>query len=156
MEIMRKTRALVVNMRATGAYHEERLCPRAFVRAFYKGRLILRFDDEDDGRIIAAAGLWPTLVSSTIELGTLYVDSIYAGNGVGREVFAEAMQCVPRGVSCVFTIMRDPRAIRIASESGFQSACLGDAEVRSWAASAGILERLPKEGDGRHLLVLRP
>jgi GNAT superfamily N-acetyltransferase len=155
MEIMRKIRSLIGDMRATGVYHEARLCPRAFVRSFYKDLMILEFDDDNGGRIIATAGLWSTIDPYTLELGTLYVDKDHAGNGVGRKVFSEAMQRVWGDTSCVFTIMRAPRAMAIALEAGFRLASAEDPEIRSWAASAGIIERLPKDGDGRNLLVRR-
>lgn len=99
-----------------------RLGLESLEKAWQENRLVIE-QEEQSGEIIACGALWHR--KNSVELGSLWVDTEYRGNGYMKGIFYQLMSRVSADVR-LFLIANNPFVAGLAKEHGMQEAAEND------------------------------
>ncbi len=98
-----------------------RITPEALAKAAREDRMVVRMAGD---RIIACGILWETPDITCLEVGTIYVDEPFRGNGLCRQVFLECIE--KRKGRSLFLITSQESISKMVSKHGWLE------EKRDW------------------------
>ena len=98
---------------------------------------------ERDGYIVACTFLFPTPAYNWYELGSVWVEASFRGQGLAANVFRSCGASVRGHKRKCFLITKHPKVAHLATDVGFLEADLASWNVVPWTASCGPCDRLP-------------
>ena len=140
-------------MLRTGRYWEPRVKPQLLSRHYHAGRTAVRIRSEEQLTVYSAYIAWlKTKDPSHCEIALAYVAPDLEGNGVLKDIMRELLDRMPSDLT-PFLITKHPAMMRTATSSGFKMVDCDTQEIETWAAKAGIEDRLPVPSEERKLFI---